>query len=77
MQALDFICVTETWIKPGELCSLAELVPQGCNFLNTPRSSGHGGGLVTVFKNTFPCQYLSTVLYRSFEVPLSQILLVG
>lgn len=31
-QALDYFCVTETWIKSGEVCSLAELLPHGCDF---------------------------------------------
>lgn len=66
-----------SWIKPGELCSLTKLVPQGCKLFNTPRPSGRSGGLVMVFKNIFPCQSLFTVLYRSFKVQLSQILLVN
>ncbi len=74
---LDFLCLTETWIKPCKSCSLDELLPQGCSFLNTPRLSGHGGSLVTVFKNAFTCRSLSTAQYNSFEVQLFQILLAN
>lgn len=63
--------------KPCESCSLDELLPQGCSFLITPHLSGHGGGLVTVFKNAFTCRSLSTAQYNSFEVQLFQILLAN
>ncbi len=76
-QTLDCLCVTETWIKPGESCPLVEPLPQGCSFLNTPCLCGRDGGLVTVFKNTFPCGSLSTAQYSSFEVQLFQILLAN
>ncbi len=76
-QALDFLCVTETWSKPGELFPFSELVPYGCNFLNSPRMSGRGGGLATVFKDTFHCRSLSTGPYNSFEVQLLQLVLVN
>lgn len=55
---LDFLCATETWINPGKLCSLA---------LNTLTLSSRGGGIVTVFKNAFPCRSLSTALYSGFK----------
>lgn len=50
-QTLDLFLITETWKKPGELSPLSELVPHGCTFLNSPRLSGRGGGLLTVFKD--------------------------
>lgn len=53
--ALDILCVTETWVRPGELSTFSKLVPQDCNFLNSPRLSGHGGGLASVFRNIYHC----------------------
>ncbi len=31
--ALDALCMTETWIKPGDLSPFTELVPQGYSYL--------------------------------------------
>uniref|UniRef100_A0A3P9CJF5 SCAN box domain-containing protein n=1 Tax=Maylandia zebra TaxID=106582 RepID=A0A3P9CJF5_9CICH len=42
---LDFMFLTETWLRAGETVAFSELLPPGCCFLNTPRSSGKGGGL--------------------------------
>lgn len=74
---LDILCITETWIKPGDLSPFTKLVPQGCNFLNSPRLSGRGGGLATVFKNIYLCHCLSTQTRRSFEVQQFQLALVN
>ena len=53
---LDFIYVTETWIVAGECSPLIELLPAGFSYFNSPRSSGRGGGTVTVYKNHFNCR---------------------
>lgn len=39
-------------------------------FISTPRASGRGGGLATIFRNSFWCQPLSPVAYTSFELQL-------
>lgn len=64
-------------MKPGELCSLSELFPQDCKLFNSPCLSGHSGGLVMLFKNTFHCLSLPTGSYHSFEVQLFQIVMVN
>ncbi len=46
--ALDFMFITETWIKVGDLSPFSDLVPAGCTFFNLPRSSGRGGGLAVI-----------------------------
>lgn len=48
--SLDFLFITETWLTPGDLRLFSELVPSDCNFLNSPRSVCHGGGLASTFK---------------------------
>ncbi len=60
LHTLDALCITETWIKPGDLSPFTELVPQGCSFLNSPLLSGRGEGLATVFKDSYLCRRLST-----------------
>lgn len=50
--------------------SLGDLCSPHFRFLNSPRSSGHGGGLVTIFSDSFKCTFLPTSIYSTFEVHL-------
>lgn len=70
---LDMLLITETWLRPGDLAPLTELLPQDYLFLNSPRSTGRGGGLVSVFENKFSCQSLSTNAFKSFELQLFRL----
>ena len=73
-RALDFFCVTETWIGAGESSALAELLPADCCCFNTPRTSGRGGGTAVVFKNTFKCKQRKVLSSpQSFEVTLFEV----
>ena len=49
---LDFMFITESWIKVGDLTPFADLIPSDCTFFNSPRLKGRGGGVVTVLKNS-------------------------
>lgn len=65
---LDFLCLTETWMAPGEASAFSELLPKDYMYFNTPRCSGRGGGLAIVFKSNFTCKQLfPPVSYPSFE----------
>lgn len=44
----DILCFIGTWLKPGDCCLMVELCPPYYNFLNAPRSTGHGGGIVVL-----------------------------
>lgn len=68
--ALDFLLLTETWLKPGDDSAFSELLPPGCSFYNSPRVSGRGGGLATLFKNEYRCRLLPALVYNSFELQL-------
>ncbi len=70
-RSLDFLFMTETWTKEGDLSPFSELVPQNCSFLNTSRSSGRGGGLAVVFKNSFYGRIIPSEVYKSFEAQMS------
>ncbi len=35
--AMDFLFVTETWLKNGDISSLGKLSPSDCSFYSTPR----------------------------------------
>lgn len=60
--------MTESWIKTGDHSVFSELVPPEYDFFNTPRLTGRGGGLVTIFKNRVQCCLLSTTTFTSFEL---------
>ncbi|KAL6484014.1 hypothetical protein MHYP_G00088870 [Metynnis hypsauchen] len=74
-RSLNFLWVTETWIGAGDHSALVELLPAGCSYFNSPRTSGRGGGTATVFKNDFKCKQraLSTSI-SSFEVTLFELM---
>ncbi|KAI2647331.1 Transposable element Tc1 transposase [Labeo rohita] len=71
-QNLDFMFITESWIKDGDLVPFSELVPADCTFFNSPCQNGRGGGLVTVMKNSHraQCRSVSLDIYTSFEAQL-------
>lgn len=66
---LDFLMLTETWLKPGDNSAFSELLPPGYSFLSTPRVSSQGGGLASVFKH-LSCRLLPSKNYSSFELQL-------
>ncbi len=68
---LDFVFITETWLKAGDMSSLSELSSTGgCSFFSTPRSIGQGGGLAVLFKEKFKCRLLPSDSFCSFESQL-------
>lgn len=60
---LDFLLLTETWLKPGENSAFSELLPPGCSFFSTLRAAGRGGGVAAIFKESFRCRTI-TANYR-------------
>lgn len=73
---LNFLFISESCVKVGDLSSYSELVPADYNFYNAPRSSGRGGGLGMIAKDSFRprCRLLSPITFTSFE---AQILLLN
>lgn len=65
--------MTETWTKLGDVSAFTELLPPQCSFLSTPRTSGRGGGVATVFKDNFKCKPLQVNNYTCFEVQLFSV----
>ncbi|KAK7889258.1 hypothetical protein WMY93_024818 [Mugilogobius chulae] len=70
---LDFMYLTETWLRPGECSAFSELLPPGCSFLNSPRTSGKGGGLASVFKSSFKCRQCPSKTLSTFELQLFEL----
>ncbi len=65
--------MTETWLDALDLSPLSELCPFNYLFLNSPRTSGRGGGIATVYKNNFKCSQLPSRKYTSFEIQLFMV----
>ncbi len=70
---LDFLFLTETWLEPVDTCLLTELLPVNYNVLNTPRVTGRGGGVATLFKDRFKCSLVSVEKYSTFEIQLIKL----
>ncbi len=53
IRARNFLFITETWLNVGDLDVLGALVPSNFNVLNSPRETGRGVGLASVFKDSY------------------------
>ena len=49
--SLEILFITEIWMSVGDSSAFTELVPSDCSCLNSPRTTGRGGGTATIFKN--------------------------
>lgn len=54
---LDFLLLSETWLIPDDLSPFMDLLPLDCSFLNTPCITSRGGGLASIFNNSFSIYY--------------------
>ncbi len=69
---LDFLFLTETWIKEGDLSPFTELVSLNCTFFSTSRQVGRGEGLAAIFKDCFHGRIIPAEVYGSFELQIVQ-----
>lgn len=68
---LQFIFLTETWMRESELAPLTELCPPNTSFLSTPRLTGRAGGMASVYSDAFKCkQIFQDTVFTSFELQL-------
>lgn len=75
-RGLDLMFLTETWMCEGDVAPLTELCPSDSSFFSFPRLCRRGGGIASLFKDTFKCQRtFDHPSYSSFEVQLKVILL--
>ncbi|XP_049920683.1 uncharacterized protein LOC126402590 isoform X1 [Epinephelus moara] len=68
-RGLDFLCVTETWLTVGESSAFTELLPDDCCYFNSPRTSGRGGGIATIYKSHYKCKQLGFILEATWDRP--------
>lgn len=68
---MDFIALTETWLKPTDDYIVSEFCPPGFNVKHIPRTTDtYGGGVALVFRNSLDIklQNLNSSTYTSFEI---------
>ena len=63
---VDFLMITESWMKPQHLAPLIEACPPDYSYFNQPRLT-RGGGLAVIYRNNFKCSQLSFGSFSSFE----------
>ena len=68
-----FLC--ETWVSTGENMPFSELLPPDCNFFNSPRATGRGGGVASVYKSFFHCRQIPHAGFTSFELQPFELIL--
>ncbi|MCH1595851.1 MAG: hypothetical protein L7S42_05020, partial [Flavobacteriaceae bacterium] len=65
---IDFIGLTETWLKDDNSVAKAELVPPGFSLENKSRpGSRKGGGVAIIHKDTLKAKQTATLDFKSFE----------
>ncbi len=71
--SLDFLFLSETWIKHCDLMPLVEIAPPDCAFFSSSQASGCGGGVATIFRSSFNCKTVPTDTFSNFEVQLLKV----
>lgn len=63
---LDFLILTETWLKIGDCCQFVKLCPLDYSYLNFSRCTGHNGG-------RFDRKHITSDNFQSFEMLVFKI----
>ena len=50
-RSIDLCAITETWLRPDDRVSLADITPPGYKALSKPRQDGRGGGTALIHKD--------------------------
>lgn len=70
---LDFLFITETWLNAEDMFVLGEVLPSNFTVFNTPQETGRGGGVASIFKDTFICTRLKFEHFLSFELQVFEM----
>ena len=68
-QDLDLLAITETWLtgSEGDKPIIQELLPRGFKIVHQERTSGRGGGIAVVYRETLKLKRVQQTNYDSFE----------
>ena len=72
-EQIDFMFLTETWLKESDGSQIVELCPPSHQCLSLPRQNGRGGGVALVFNKYFKCQLIPTSSFSSFGLLAAKI----
>ncbi|XP_053481003.1 uncharacterized protein LOC128607830 [Ictalurus furcatus] len=67
-QECNFLCLTETWIKPNEYIALIDASPPGYSYVHQPRSIGRGGGVGLIYSKNLVVTQKPSYKFNSFEI---------
>src|SRR3989441_136361 len=71
--SIDVLTLSETWLSVDTPPpTLQSLTPQGYSIFNSPRTSGHGGGLATIYRSFLKFSKITIPTYSSFESTCSR-----
>ncbi len=73
---VDFCCMTESWLKEGDVVTENELSPNGYLLKSNPRQGRGGGGIAIIYKSVIKPKLVTYFEKSSFEcaewlIPLS------
>ena len=72
-RSIDVLTLSETWLTVDTLPSTPKaLTPQGYSIFHSPRTSGHGGGLATIYRSFLKFSKIPIPTYSSFESTCSR-----
>ena len=73
-KSLDFMFLTKTWQREGEIVHLNKLCSIGCSVIGVPRLALRGGELTVVYSDRYLCREINSDNLPSFE---SQMIKTG
>src|SRR5206468_9537775 len=75
-RSIDVLTISETWLSVDTLPStLQALTPHDYSIFHSPRTSGHGGGLSTIYRSFLKLSKITIPIYASFESTCSIFLI--
>ena len=66
-EAIDVLCLNETWLNENDTSVISSLVPDTHNFYHNPRALGRGGGVAILVDKNFPNIKSKNLSFTSFE----------
>ena len=67
---LEVLCITETWLRSdgGDESVCVDMTPPGYKMVQSPRTTGRGGGVAVLYNAAFKSKRQKTTKYTSFDL---------